>query len=267
MPALDQMHAKFRAMPDEVTPLLQQTTSNAQGDRVRFFSQVGNGAWIQLIFVGLLNLATIFSAVEYFVSTDSHTAKYGAISLAYFVMFAMGVDIALQTICRIRNSITLLQSSFIFNVYIHHTLTIILLFVVLKTQTKTMFTFLFIGLSAELNTFFLYLRRVLQRNTTPHYVINMIFLITWIVIRCILWPVCTLFVWYEWIAHGCQLDYFLVGASMGTVLAFVFAMWSHALFFPNHKRSRTVSIFVNQDTKRKDESGVIEGHIIDVKQK
>merc|ERR1719195_1060354 len=111
----------------------------------------------------------------------------------------MCTDIILQTICRLRNSITLWQSSFVFNVYVHHILTITLLVVVLEKRDTVMFSFLFLGLSAEMNTFFLYLRRVLQRGTTPHYVVNMIFLTTWIGIRCILWPISTLFVWYLWV--------------------------------------------------------------------
>jgi len=224
----------------EKTPLLRD--SNAQGDRLRFFSQAGNGAWLQLAFVGLLNLATILSAIEYFTTTTG--SKYGALGLAYFVMIAMGIDIVLQTICRVRNAITLMQSSFIFNVYIHHTLTIILLVVVLYQQNKTMFTFLFIGLSAELNTFFLYLRRVLQRGTTPHYIANMIFLATWIGIRCILWPISTLYIWYVWVHDGCTPDLLLIGAIAGTLLGVVFAMWSQALFFPN-KLSRKVSNFTH----------------------
>lgn len=229
----------------EVTPLLKRTSgnSNAQRDRVRFFSQVGNGAWVQLGFVAMLNLASILSAVEYFCSSSNARSKSGAIGLAYFVIFAMGIDIFLQTCCRIRNSLTLLQSSFVFNVYIHHVLTIVLLLVVLLRQTNELFVFLFIGLSAELNTLFLYLRRVLMRGTMSHYIVNIIFLATWIGIRCILWPITTAFVWYIWIRDGCHLDLIFVGCLAGTSLAFVFFMWTHALFFPNHKRTKKVSIF------------------------
>jgi len=266
-------------MPDksERTPLLRD--SNAQGDRVRFFSQVGNGAWVQLVFVGLLNLATILSAVEYFYSSDPYTARWGAVVLAYFVIIAMCTDIILQTICRLRNSITLWQSSFVFNVYVHHILTIALLVVVLEKRDTVMFSFLFLGLSAEMNTFFLYLRRVLQRGTTPHYVVNIIFLTSWIGIRCVIFPLGTIFVWYLWAKDGFHLDLWLMGAVSATLLAGVFAMWSHALFFPNNKRSKKVSIFQqplqastgqrnagsHSRNNASNKSSIIETHIIDVK--
>ena len=44
-------------------------------------------------------------------------------------------------------------------------------------------------------------------------------------IRCILWPITTLFVWYLWVHDGCHLNLILIGAIAGTLLGVVFAMW------------------------------------------
>ena len=65
----------------------------------------------------------------------------------------------------------------------------------------------------EVNTVFLKIRRIIDRDTCTYRIIDFIFFATWWGIKVILASCTCIYVWYIWIQRGHEINWILNGGS------------------------------------------------------
>lgn len=81
-------------------------------------------------------------------------------------------------------------------------------------------------LSVEVNTLLLKIRRILNRGTCAYSFINYSFLLTWVLLRLVLFPILTAYLFILWWMDGHHLDLILSCAIMSTLLIMLYIIWT-----------------------------------------
>jgi len=145
--------------------------------------------------------------------------------IAFFTL-----DIVFQMLVALATDIKMLtHGRFIFNILIHHCLSLMCIIAALVYNSNEFYALLMGFLTVEFNTFLLKIRRLIDREKIRYRLVNILFLITWFVQRIVVFPILTFYIWYLWYREGMLFDLLLACCLCCLLLVSLYVMWTIAL--------------------------------------
>ena len=126
-------------------------------------------------------------------------------------------------------------------IVLHHILLIPLCIIVNYASIVRYHIILMIGLTTEINTFFIILRRQLLVNSFSYKLCNLSFYITWILLKLILFPIVTLMCLYEYclvsIVMKSRMNFMMLAPILMCSLTVLTYKWTYNLLSKKSKKA------------------------------
>jgi len=171
-----------------------------------------------------------WTLINFFVGRPVFEPTHSSRLLCYSIIGFFTADIVFQFLVAIATDITILtHGRFIFNVLIHHCLSLLCIIAALVYDNNEFYALLMGFLTVEFNTFLLKIRRIIDREKLRYKLVNVLFLFSWFLQRLVVFPCLTAYICWIWYREGMPIDLLLASCLCCLLLVGLYVLWTLAL--------------------------------------